>query len=87
MPSARTEPSVPDFRLPSRSRRELRLSITQRVVVIPYRRPETSVRNYHYSLRNRQEERSFQNPQYKQKLRTVYANNKHKLFMYCEDDK
>jgi hypothetical protein len=35
--------------------------ITQRVVVIPYRRfgtgcPKTSVRNYHYSLRNNSEE-------------------------------
>jgi len=51
--------------------------ITQRVEVIYYRRfgtshrfhlqgsrvgcPEASVRNYHYSLRNNPEERSFQN--------------------------
>ena len=34
--------------------------ITQRVVVIPYRRfnPETSVKNCHYSLRNNPEEHS-----------------------------
>jgi hypothetical protein len=36
--------------------------ITQRVVVIYYRRfgtgPETSVRNYHYSLRNNREDRN-----------------------------
>jgi hypothetical protein len=36
--------------------------ITQRVVVIPYgrlSRPEMSVQNYHYSLRNNPEERRF----------------------------
>jgi hypothetical protein len=43
--------------------------ITQRVVVIPYRRfgtgcPKPSVRNYHYSLRNNSEERRLQHMNY-----------------------